>query len=86
MSQILKAACAEKGITLDEATLTSLADLATTHPILQSIITWVEGLLPKTPAVIPYIPQILADLKSTNWIAALTLIGDVLAGITPTTV
>ena len=83
MSQVLKSACAAKGIVLNEATLASLNEQAAARPILKAVIAWIEDIVAKTPALLPYVPQILADLQAGNYLAALTLIGEVLAGLTP---
>lgn len=61
-------------------------DYAGAHPILQGILAWIEAEIAKTPALVPYIPEILADLASGNWVAALTLIAQVLSGNPPAVV
>jgi hypothetical protein len=53
------------------------------HPILQAILTWIETVIAETPTLTPYLPTILADLAAGNWVAALTLITEVLSGNPP---
>ena len=82
MSAVLKSCCAEHGIALNAAHLSAIEATAGTHPILQAIWAYIQGLIAKT-ALIPYAPQIVADMAAGNWVGALVLIYSVLAGTAP---
>ena len=62
---------------IEEAILTG------THPLLAALWAWIQTIVAKTPALLPYVPQIVADIAAGNYASALALVYEVLTGNFP---